>query len=87
MKSHHFFLCKMQHTFFQSSDFGGISLHCDRRREMILTFFFRVILPLSRQTYLRTTQFAYCFQALKLNLGEYLRFTNCYGKANKKHIS
>ena len=31
--------------------------------------------------------FFYRFQALKLNLVEYFRFTNCYGKANKKRIS
>ena len=40
IKSHHFFLCKMQHPSFQSSDFGGISLHRDRRRKIILTLFF-----------------------------------------------
>ena len=56
--------------------------------KIILTFFFCVILPsLSRQTQLHTRQFIYRFQAIKLNLVEYFRFTNCYGKANKKRIS
>ena len=32
-------------------------------------------------------RFVYCFQVLNLNSIEYLRFTNCYGRANKKkHI-
>ena len=31
--------------------------------------------------------FVYRFQALNQNSIEYLRFINCYGKANKKHIS
>ena len=53
----------------------------------MLTIFLRVILPLSRQTQLHTTEFFCRFQALKLNLVEYLKLTNCYGKANKKRIS
>ena len=43
-----FFLCKTQYPSFQNSDFGDILQH--RHRKIILTFFFRVILPLSRQT-------------------------------------
>ena len=75
----------MQYPSFQNSDFDEISQHCNRK--IILTFFCRVILPLSRQAYLHTTEFVYRFQALKLNLVENFRFTNCYGKANKKRTA
>ena len=50
IKPHYFFLCKTQYLSFQNSDFGDISQH--RNRKIILTFFFRVILPLSRMAYL-----------------------------------
>ena len=75
---HHSFLFKTQYPSFQNSDFREISQH--RNRKIILTFFCRLILPLSRQAYLHTAEFIYRFQALKLNLVEYFRFTNCYGK-------
>ena len=46
-------------------------------------------LPVSRETDLclvlminLNSKFVYRFQALKLNPAEYLRFTNCYRKAN-----
>ena len=48
---------------------------------------FRMILPLKRETEIQITKFVYPFQALNLNSIDYLRFTNCYGKASKKCIS
>ena len=36
IKPHHFFLCQTQYPSFENSDFGGISLH--RNRKIILTF-------------------------------------------------
>ena len=56
----HSFLCKTQYLSFQNSDFGDISQH--RNRKIILTFFFRVILPLSRMAYLHN-----CFDDISVN--------------------
>ena len=46
----------------------------------------RVTLPLSRDMEIPNAQFVCRFQALNLNSIECLKFTNCYGKANKKQI-
>ena len=57
-----------------------------RHWKIILTFFSCdfTIVAADVFTY---SEFVYRFQALKLNLVEYFRFTNCCGKANKKRIS
>ena len=51
------------------------------------TIFFRVVLLFVPED--GNTNYIVClsFQALKLNSIQYLRFTNCYGKATKKRIS
>ena len=61
-----------------------------RSHENNFDIFFRVILLLPQETDLRlvlmtnTKYIVYRFQALKLNPTEYLRFINCYGKANRE---
>ena len=54
--------------------------------KIILTFLF-VWFTSVTETEIQTIVFFYLFQALNINVIEYLRFTNCYGKANKKRKS
>ena len=57
-------------------------------KELFTELLYLELAAISASYYIgHTTQFVYRFQVLKLNLVEYLRFTNCYGKANKKRIS
>ena len=81
---HHSLLCKTQHPSFQNSDFSNISLH--RHRKIILEFFSCDFTIFTADVFTYYS-FFYRFQTLKLNLVEHFRFTNCYGKANKKRIS
>ena len=74
---------------FQNSYFGDISLHRNdhSHRKIIVTFFYSCDFTIVTADVIAYYIVCYRFQALKLNLVEYLRFTNCYGKANKKRIS
>ena len=69
-----------QYPSFENPDFGDISLH--RHRKIIFCVCEFTIVTADVITYYTV----YCFQALMLNLVEYFKFTNCYGKANKERI-
>ena len=77
-----------QNPSFFPVDCGYISSYCSYWQENNFDISLRVvILPLKRETEIKTAQFIYRFQALNLNSIEYSRFTNCYGIADEKRIS
>ena len=57
--------------------------HCCRRGTCVW-FWWQIAKPESKE--MDSTYFVYCFQTLKLNSIEYLRFNDCYVKVNKEHM-
>ena len=85
-----FFLLNTQYQFLQNPHFGNISSYrsgSDNFEKIISTFLFRWFYHCHRRRKYKRHSFVYRFQALNPNSIEYLRFINCYGKANKKRIS
>ena len=87
-KIHNFFLLNTQYPFLQNPYFDNILRYrSDNFEKIILSFLFVWFCHCpGRQKYKRHS-FVYRFQALNPNSIAYLRFINCYGKANKKSIS
>ena len=97
-KSPSFLSLKAPYQSLDSPHFGGTFYHTVVRQlhKNKFEIFFRVavILPLSREMDLclvliknrKNTIFAYRMQTLNRNSIKYSRLTNCYGKANKKHM-